>query len=424
MSPKPSDPVSVRGGSAGIAADLDEILRMAHRFGAASSNTLASAWHLHGYLADPSLALSAVLDPVGWAEFEGELLFALDGVHGLTWAGLEAGVIDGELRVAAAGYRAADELSGGRDALFGVLKLPFALAAAAQELGRTGDPLAAAEAGIARDPELADDVVDILGIPTLLAATARILPDGRGVLRNVGVDASAAGEQPPRQLTDLLVNLARRNGDTHHGEIDVRILTMPNGSRRVIVDITGTKSWDPLPTHDITSLSTNGRALVGERTAYEAGVLAAMRAAGVQSGDDVMLVGHSEGGMVAVTTARDAVASGEFTVTHVVTAGAPIGRTVGSIAPSVRILALENSLDVVPHLDGVANPDTSNVITASSRHGNNTIAGDHDITRSYVPVAADVQVSHHRAIRDFLTSARGYFGAATVQTHTYQVQRA
>jgi pimeloyl-ACP methyl ester carboxylesterase len=223
-------------------------------------------------------------------------------------------------------------------------------------------------------------------------------------------------------LRDVIGDLAQRSSG-RHGEIDVRILTMPDGSRRVIVDVTGTKSWDPLPTRDITSLTTNGRALVGERTAYEEGVLAAMRAAGVQRSDRVMMVGHSEGGMVAVTAARDATASGEFDVTHVITAGAPIGRTVGSLPARVKVLALENTTDVVPHLDGVANPDKPNVTTVSGQRGNNTVGGDHDIARSYVPLAGDAQASHHRSVREFLHSAGGYFGATQVETRTYQIQR-
>jgi pimeloyl-ACP methyl ester carboxylesterase len=221
-----------------------------------------------------------------------------------------------------------------------------------------------------------------------------------------------------------LEDLAQRNGDDRHGEIDVRILTLPDGSRRVIVDITGTKSWDPLPTRDVTSLTTDGRALVGDSTAFEQGVLAAMRRAGVRRGEDVMLVGHSEGGMVAVTTARDALAGGEFNITHVVAVGSPIGLTVGALPSRVQVLALENRKDVVPHLDGVANPDEPNVITASSRHGDGTIGGDHDLDESYLPLARDVEASSNRSLREFLASTHGYFQATKVETQTYQIKRA
>jgi hypothetical protein len=309
------------------------------------------------------------------------------------------------------------------DIALGLAGAPMALIAGADKLATTGDPLAAAQTALSHDPEAADVVISVLGIPTALSVLAGRIPDGHGVVRHAGLDTAGIAALPPRGLRDVIGDLARRSAAGPHGEIDVRILTMPDGSRRAIVDITGTRSWDPLPTRDITSLTTNGRALVGKRTAYEEGVLAAMRAAGVRPTDHVMIVGHSEGGMVAVTTARDAAESGEFDVTHVVTTGAPIGRTVGGIPARVKVLALENTTDVVPHLDGEANPDRRNVTTVSGGRGSHTVVGAHSVSGSYLPLAGDAQASTHRSVRDFLRSARGYFGAAHVVTHTYQIER-
>jgi pimeloyl-ACP methyl ester carboxylesterase len=420
----PPQPVSVTGGSHGITADCKEIVALAARFGAAAADSAGAAVTLHGYLAAPAVAGSAVFDPVGFAHFELELLGALDGWRGLSWAGVECGVLDGELRLAASAYSDVDRVSTQlKDVVVGALGFAPALGAGAAVLGRTGDAVAAAQAVVASDPEVADVVVTALGLPALLTTIGRRVPDGRGVIRHAGTDRRGVAGRPPRRLTDILRNLSQRNGDAHHGEIDVRIMTRPDGTRRVIVDITGTKSWDPLPTRDVTSLTTNGRALVGQRTAYEDGVLLAMRRAGVRSSDKVMLVGHSEGGMVAVTTARDTAASGEFDVTHVITAGSPIGRTAGSLPGRIKLLALENKRDVVPHLDGLANPDRPNVLTATSKEGDGTVLGDHDIGRSYVPLAADVENSRDASVRDYLGSAKTFFQATSVETHTYQVQR-
>lgn len=420
----PLEAPSVRGGSGGIAADCAEMVTLAGRFGDVAGDTLQAVLALHGYLLDPALALSAALDPLGYAQFESDLLLALDGWRGLGWGAAACAALDGELRLAAAAYDGVDRLDTAlHDLVVGGVRSGPALVRATAVLGRTGDPVQAAEQVITTDPELADVLLTLLGIPALLEVAARALPDGSGVARPTGLDDRGAAGRAPRRLTDLLADLAQRNGDDRHGEIDVRILTLPDGSRRAIVDVTGTKSWTPLPTSDITSLTTNGRALVGERTAYEQGVLAAMRLAGVRRDDAVMLVGHSEGGMVAVTAARDAVASGEFNVTHVITAGSPIGLTVGSLPTSVQVLALENAQDVVPHLDGVANPDRPNVTTASTRRGDGTIVGDHDIEGAYLPIARDVQASGDRSIRDFLAGAAGYFRASRCETHTYQIRR-
>jgi hypothetical protein len=418
------DPVSVAGGSDGVTANCAEIVHMAGRFGDVATETLAATLSLHGYLLSPGVVTSALFDPIGFAEFEAQLLAALDGWQGLSWAAAECGGIDGELRLAAAAYLGVDRIDTSlHDVVTGSIDAGPALVRATAVLARTGDPLRAAETLLADDPELADLLVTLLGVPALLRTAAGSLPDGSGVVCAPGVDRTGVAARPPRNLVDVLEDLDQRNGDSRHGEIDVRILTLPDGSRRAIVDITGTKSWDPLPTTDVTSLTTNGRALVGERTAYETGVLDAMRAAGVRRSDRVMLVGHSEGGMVAVTAARDATASGEFDVTHVVTLGSPIGLTVGALPSRVQVLALENTRDVVPHLDGAANPDRPNVTTASAKSGDGTIGGDHAIDESYLPLAEQVQTSGHKSIRDFLAGAKGYFTATTVETHTYQIQR-
>ncbi|MGI8678991.1 MAG: hypothetical protein ACR2LX_09950 [Jatrophihabitans sp.] len=423
MSDQPQ-PVDVHGGSGGIQAQTDRLHTLAGQFGAAASESLHSAFTLHGYLLHPGLATSGLIDPIGWAVFEGDLLDALDGPRGLTWIGTGCGLIDGELRSAAWVYEATDEISNAvHDELAGVLGAPLALAGATSVLINTGSPMLALQTVVTRDPELADTIADELGLPALLEVGAGLLPDGHGVARGLGTDSSLVAARPPRQLTDVIGELAHRNYDAHHGAVDVRILTLADGTRRAIVDITGTKSWSITATPDITSLTTNGRAIVGRRTSYEQGVLSAMHRAGVRPTDKVMLVGHSEGGMVAVNTARDAVNSGQFDVTHVVTAGSPIGLVAGAVPGRVKVLALENSRDVVPHLDGRANPDEPNVTTASSGHGDGTIGDDHSLEHGYVPVARDVQASKDASIRDFLTSADGYLRGTKVTTHAFQIGR-
>jgi hypothetical protein len=424
-SPPAPQPVTVSGGIGGIVADCAEIAAMAGTFGAAASQALQTSWRLHGYLVDPALAVTSLLDPVGYATFEADLLDALDGWHGLSWVGGRAGLLDGELRLAATAYENADRLyHATRDEIAGAVLLPAAIADASAALVHTGSPLAAAQAAMARDPAAADTVIDALDLPDAIHAVALTLPDGHGVAHDLGVDREPVAATPPGQLLDVIGELGARDADTHHGAIDVRILTLPDGSRRVIVDVTGTKSWTPLPTADITSLTTNGRALVGEPTAYEHGVLAAMHQAGVRRSDPVMLVGHSEGGMVAVEAARDATASGEFTITHVVTAGSPIGLTVGALPRSVQVLALENSRDLVPHLDGEANPDEPNITTVTGTQGDGTVVGDHAIESSYLPLAVDTQASRNASIRAFLASARDYFRGTAVRTSTFQITRA
>ncbi|HEY2982943.1 MAG TPA: hypothetical protein VGJ38_02245, partial [Jatrophihabitantaceae bacterium] len=174
---------------------------------------------------------------------------------------------------------------------------------------------------------------------------------------------------------------------------------------------------------DVTSIATNLRALRGAVTTYERGVLEAMRQAGVGPDDDVLMVGHSEGGMVAVNAARRAAASGEFRVRHVVTAGAPLGLIAGNVPASVNVLALENDGDVVPHLDGAENPDRLNVTTVTAHRGHGDVVANHRLDEAYLAAARDLDAGDDPSVRDYLQGLAGFLTASTVRTHTYQITR-
>lgn len=410
------------GGSHGVDANYDSMVAVARRFGGGATDLAGTALALHGYLVDPGIATSGVLDPVGAAEAEAALATALDGPRGLTSVAARCAAIDAAVRAAAAGYEAADRLETAYDdRVRGLVDLPGAVAGGVVTLVRTGSPSTALQAIETGDPRLLDAIDNDTELGTIANVVGTIDPDGHAKVRALGGDPDPESRVAPHDLADVLCGLSDRNGGAH-GEIDVRFLT-GNGRRRVIVDVPGTKSWDPLPNGDVTSLSTNLRARVGESTAYEQGVLQAMRAAGVTKHDQVLIVGHSEGGMVAVNAARDAVNSGEFDVTSVVTAGSPIGLSVGSVPRSVQVLALENDDDVIPHLDGASNPALPNVTTVSFHSGDGTITDDHSLGDGYLPGAADVDASDDASVRDWLRGAHPFLDATAADTEDYVITR-
>jgi len=418
-------PVSVRGGADGIEAHYDDMVEAARLFGRAATDTGGAALALHGYLLDPGIYSSGLFDPVGAAEFEAELAAALDGPGGLSWVAAEWGLLDGQLRCAAAAYLAADRLdTAGHDMIDGFVQLPWAAVQSGETLARTGSVAGAVNRFLTADPQLLDEAVGVLGgvRGTVAGGVAALLWDGHADVRDAGVDAGPDAAAPPRCLADVMAGLALRNRG-QHGEIDVRVLTHADGSRAVIVDIPGTKSWDPRPNGDVTSLATNVRAVAGQPTAYQQGVLTAMQRAGVTAADDVMLIGHSEGGMVAVRTAIDATASGRFHVSHVITAGSPIGAVAASAPGRVQVLALENSGDLVPHADGATNPDRRNITTVAIQRDQGTVSANHDLEASYLPGAADVDASGDKSVRAFLGSAQRFFDAREVQTSRYVITR-
>jgi hypothetical protein len=248
------------------------------------------------------------------------------------------------------------------------------------------------------------------------------IPDGHPVLHDLGRDARASTRTPPRGLGDLVRGVALRD-EGRHGEISVSIVTDADGTEHVIVDIPGTKSWNLSPNPDVTSVGTDIRAMAGLDTSYEEGIMLALGAAGVGPHTDVMLVGHSEGGIVAINTARDAVRSGRFNITHVVTAGAPIGEVSEQVPSSVQVLALENDGDIVPATDSADNPDEPNITTVHVSDQHDSIGGNHGLDDTYVPEADAADASGNASVAAFLASAGQFLTGVRTRTHAYQITR-
>lgn len=187
----------------------------------------------------------------------------------------------------------------------------------------------------------------------------------------------------PGSVRDLLDHL-RLTNDAAPGEIDIQEITTtgPDGQpvTRYAVYLPGTDTWN-LPgqqTADVRDLGANVRLVGGQDTAYMDGIERAMRASGVPDGADVMLVGHSQGGMTAAALAADDHFSRRYDVSHVVTAGSPTAQ-VPSIPSHTQVLSLENTGDVVPLLDGEPNPDDANRTTVRFDGRTGSVGGNHDL---------------------------------------------
>lgn len=119
------------------------------------------------------------------------------------------------------------------------------------------------------------------------------------------------------------------------------------------VYIGGTASWDLTAGEQPWDLTSDVEAVAGRPSGSYDAVVQALQAAGVEAGDPVIAVGHSQGGVLAAQLASD----DRFSVTGIVTAGAPIASA--DVPASVAVLQVEHSDDVVPSLAGVSAADSS-----------------------------------------------------------------
>jgi hypothetical protein len=424
--------IDVIGGAGGLEVEYDDLGMAAHVLQNAALDVADAALGARRVLTDPGLLASSVLDPGGFARVEAAVLAAIVGPHGLVAASARIEERSLVLRAAVLRYVAADRLDSAwretrhwAEGTAAAFLLPVTAVAAVSSIAAL--KLAGRDPGavLAEHPGLAEEVsgsapafLDALllravGAPVAAAELAAWLtggagpssyleqaaglvgstyPPGSAVVVGRGTDSSAP--PAPRGVGDLLAALEHRDslasGDAQ-GEIDVRRLTRvgPAGGRTTswVVDLPGTKDWDLDPRHreHLNDLTTNLTTMAGDHSPRIDGVTRALELAGVGPDEPVMLVGHSQGGLVALRAAEQYAHDGAFNITHVVTAGSPIARM--SVPESVSVLAFENRYDIVPQLDGQPSPDQRNRITVLIDRQQHDLGLNHAIATTYLPGA-------------------------------------
>ncbi|WP_127573615.1 hypothetical protein [Georgenia faecalis] len=137
------------------------------------------------------------------------------------------------------------------------------------------------------------------------------------------------------------------------GTVEVRRVEHPDGRRTWTVLVPGTQHQGGGGSNPLDNL-TNAEAFVGLPSDAEEGVARAMDQAGIAAGEEVTLVGHSQGGLTAMRLAADPVFATRYTVAAVLTAGSPAAHM--PTPPRAHVLSLEHLEDVIPGLDGTPNP--------------------------------------------------------------------
>jgi len=437
----------VRGGSDGTAAHYEDLATLARLTEDVGYGLAAIAAECRGLLADPQLAASALLDPAGAARVEWSVVTAVAGVSGL--AGVAARFLSraASLRLAVLHYRATDagqaaaldaaRWGAGRVAGATLMAAPTASAVALGALaGARVDP----QRLLVEHPQLVDSLVGaspgllsslpgvlVRDVPTAAGWLGKAYPDGGLTVKPTGEDTDPAASRPPTTLTDVVTALDHRDdrASAAHDQIDVRVISRADGQRAFIVDLPGTRAWnDPLTAHPATNdLGTNLHALAGEVTTRERGVAEALRQAGADRNDPVMLVGHSQGGLVAAAAAHDSgSAQFPYRVSHVVALGAPIGRV--TVPAQVQLLAVENAYDIVPHLDAATNRDRPQQTTVTISDQRHDIGRNHDLNGTYLPAMRQVDVAGDPSIVSFRRSASDFLSpTATVRTAVFELGR-
>lgn len=200
-----------------------------------------------------------------------------------------------------------------------------------------------------------------------------------------------AKAKKPNSITELLDRLNRLSAK-QRPTIGIDLYQQRSGDRIALVYVPGTQALglgsNPL------DMASNVQAMAGAgNAASEKAVTLAMRQAGLTEKDQVIYVGHSQGGMVVGNLAT----SSAFHAVGLLTFGAPIAQLAKLKIP---VMAVEHVNDPVPNISGKANPMKSNWITiqrVSEKGESNAIAFSHSL-KSYRNTATEIDQSKDKSV--------------------------
>jgi hypothetical protein len=106
-------------------------------------------------------------------------------------------------------------------------------------------------------------------------------------------------------------------------------------------------------------------------------------------------------------------------ITHVVTAGSPVGRF--QVPDDVQVLALENSADLVPRLDGTSNPEDANITTVTCDADRGSAGENHEL--QFYGQLADRLPRDDPSVQAWRTGAGGFLDPGNrVVSHEHERQ--
>ena len=161
---------------------------------------------------------------------------------------------------------------------------------------------------------------------------------------------------PPNSITHLIDRLSQVSSKSQP-TVGIDFFQTAD-QRTAIVYIPGTQTLGLGDGSNPFDLQSNILAMQGNGlAASERAVLEAMTQAGISSNDEVIFVGHSQGGMVAGNLAMHPVG---YVAAGLVTIGAPIAQLKLTKLP---VMAIEHVNDPIPNASGRVNPLTKNWVT-------------------------------------------------------------
>jgi hypothetical protein len=366
--------------------------------------------------ASPELFANAVLDPPGAARCEAAILHAALGPSGLVGLGARMALDSLLLAAVVAKERLVDDLPSRQ--LIAVEQwlatLPITVVASPGRTAREGERRLAALAEAL--PGYASPYTEV--VLGLFAPSSRFrldmaarrpvsidpvfgLPLGRFAAASEGRHQGSVSisryspdwhDEPAASIASLLSRVAELEISAA-ASIAIQRVVGTDGVARYVVVLPGIRHLGT--TSDPQDLLGAVAAMAATSTGYTRCVRQALDAVGAPQGAQVLLVGHSQGGLVAMDLADDpAFNGGRVRVTQVVAAGAPISSKPVVAGSGTRVLSIENVHDIVTHLDAA---ESATAHQSVDRLTYQFAADEHNLVRNH---DAGLYAERMRALAD------------------------
>lgn len=204
-----------------------------------------------------------------------------------------------------------------------------------------------------------DEVNQAAGMIAHVSALTRNILVGNKVTVTQIHPKKGIGETTSIEDTLNNVHDMRLNG-VDYGSIAIQKYRREDGTTAWMVTIPGTDGNFDSPFSWFTNVELMSADERQRKAADSARMVdEAMRQAGIQPGDPVAMVGHSQGGIVAAVMASDF--TDKYNIQHIVTAGSPIANH--PIRDGITVTSIEVDDELVSALDGAPNPSGPNWLT-------------------------------------------------------------
>jgi len=430
-----------------VVVDYEELTRMSSVWGEAAAAMARMGFHVAALAGSSQLLANAMFDPMGATRAEAGILRAAVGPHGLAALGASLAVDSVLLKAVVAKEQYVDDLPVHQVAALErwLVALPLQLALDPARAVRDGtrDTSAVANALIGYAAPHTQTLLELFA-PSLLfrfdvaehrplsvdpvfgVPLAPLIPHSERAGGSVSISRYTPtwGDRPVSSIGSMLDRVGDLE-DQPAASIAVQRVVGTDGTPRYVVVLSGMRRM--MNTSDPEDLLGSGAAVVRTTTSYTTCVREAIDAALVPRGAEVLLVGHSEGGIVAMDLAGDpAFNGGRVRVQQVVAAGSPISSKRAVEGSGTRVLSIENVNDIVTHLDAADPPATRQSLqrlTYRFADDEHDIVGSHSVSL-YARQAAALAASPNPLIIGVQAGLRPFMeGSATTTVFTMHDRR-